>query len=59
VDVGAREAALTAHVRAPDGRLRAIELGRTGMHPVRIRRAPGADAELRALLAREGAAARA
>jgi hypothetical protein len=46
-------------VRAPDGRLRAVELGRTGMHPVRIRRDARAEAELRALLAREGVAARA
>ena len=59
VEADAREAALVAHLRAPDGRLRSIELGRTGAHPVRIRRVPGAEAELRALVAREPAAAHA
>ncbi len=59
VDADAREAALVAHVRAPDGRPRSVELGRTDMHPVRIRRVPGAEAELRSLLAREAAAAHA
>ncbi|HEX9052537.1 MAG TPA: DUF2332 family protein, partial [Anaeromyxobacter sp.] len=58
-DEDAREAALVVHVRGSDGRLRDVELGRTSMHPSRVRRAPGAEAELRALLAREGAAARA
>jgi len=55
----AREAAITAHVRAPDGRLRSLELGRTGFHPARVRRDPRAEAELRALLVRGAAEARA
>ena len=59
LDAGAREAALVVHVRAPDGRLRSVELARTGMHPLRVRRRAGAEAELRALLARDGAAAHA
>jgi hypothetical protein len=58
-DPDAREAALVAHVRAPAGGLRALELGRTGMHPVRIRRDTGAEAELRTLLARDAPAAHA
>jgi hypothetical protein len=59
VDAGADEAALVAHVRAPDGVLRSLELGRTGMHPLRVRRDAAAEAELRDLLARPGAAAHA
>ncbi len=58
-DEAASEAALTVHVRGPDGALRNVELGRTGMHPARVRRDPGAEAELRSLLAREAAAAHA
>jgi hypothetical protein len=58
-DEAAKEAALTVHLRAPGGAVRAIELGRTGMHPVRVRRDPAAEAELRMLLAREAAAAHA
>ncbi len=58
-DERAREAALTVHLRAPDGRLRSVGLGRTGVHPVVVRRDPGAEAELRTLLAREPAAAHA
>lgn len=56
VDEEADAAALVTHVRAPGGALRALELGRTAMHPVRIRRDDGAEAELRALLAREAPA---
>ncbi len=59
VDESAREAALVVHLRGRDGGLRSVELGRSAMHPSRIRRAPGAEAELRAALAREGAAAHA
>ncbi len=55
----AKEAALVVHLRAADGALRSVELGRTGMHPVRIRRDPAAEAELRTLLAREPATAHA
>jgi hypothetical protein len=55
-DAEASEAALVAHVRGPDGRLRSLELARSGMHPARIRRDPAAEAELRALLLREAAA---
>ena len=58
-DPGAREGAITAHVRQPNGRLRSLELAWTGMHPSRVRRDRGAEAELRALLAREAAGARA
>lgn len=49
-------AALVAHVRAPLGDVRTIELGRCGFHPRRIARHAGAEAELRALLAREAQA---
>src|SRR5512138_1481491 len=58
-DAEASEAALVAHVRAPGGRLRSLELGRSGMHPTRIRRDPAAEAELRRLLVREATAAHA
>ncbi len=52
-DVTAREAALVVHVRAHGGEVRSIELGRTGMHPTRVRRDEGAERELRELLARD------
>lgn len=58
-DEDAREAAIVVHVRAPGGALRSVELGRSGMHPVRIRRDAAAEAELRALLARDAPAAHA
>lgn len=58
-DEDAREAALVVHVRGPDGRLRDVELGRTGMHPRVVRRDAAAEAELRTVLAREDAVANA
>ena len=45
--------ALVAHVRAPMGDVRSVELARCGLHPVVLRRHPGAEAELRALVGRE------
>jgi hypothetical protein len=53
---GAPDAALVAHVRAPLGDLRALELGRCGVHPTRITRLRAGEAELRALLRREAQA---
>jgi hypothetical protein len=45
------EAALTAHVRAPGGEVRALVLARCGFHPERIERDPSAVEALRELLA--------
>jgi hypothetical protein len=56
---GSAPAAIVAHVRAPGGEVRAVELARCGFHPTVVVRRPGADQELRALLAREGASAHA
>jgi hypothetical protein len=50
-------AAIVAHVRAPSGGVRDLELARCGFHPVRILRRPEAVAELAALAVRERAAA--
>ncbi len=50
-------AAIVAHVRAPGGRLRSLELGRCGGHPARVLRRRAAEAELRELLANEARAA--
>jgi hypothetical protein len=44
---------IVAHVRAPGGELRDLELGRCELHPSRIERRHGSEAELRALLGRE------
>lgn len=52
-DGEAIEAALVAHARAPMGDVRSVELARCGFHPAEVRRVPGAEAELRALVARE------
>lgn len=54
---GVAEAALVAHVRAPLGDLRTIELGRCDPHPTRIARAVEGAAELRSLLRAEAPAA--
>jgi hypothetical protein len=43
--------AIVAHVRGPKGEVRDVELGRCGHHPRRVHRRPGAEADLRALLA--------
>jgi hypothetical protein len=48
-------AALTAHVRAPDGAVRTLLLARCGFHPERVERAPAAVEELRAALAARAA----
>lgn len=54
-----RAATLTAHVRAPDGEPRTLELARTSFHPERLFPDRAAVAELRGLLReREHAAAR-
>ncbi len=50
---------IVAHARAPGGELRDLELGRCELHPSRIERRPDGEAELRALLRREGSGARA
>jgi hypothetical protein len=43
-------AAIVAHVRAPDGRVRRLELARCGFHPTRLAVDRRAEGELRALL---------
>lgn len=53
---GADDAAVVAHVRAPLGDLRTIELGRCDVHPTRVARRPEGEAELRALLRAEPSA---
>lgn len=50
-------AAIVAHVRAPRGGVRDLELARCGFHPTRIDRRPEAVAEVAGLFVREGAAA--
>jgi hypothetical protein len=49
-------ASLVAHVRAPLGDVRSIELARCDPHPGRIARRPGAEDELRGLLRAEAPA---
>ncbi len=44
---------IVAHVRAPRGELRDLELGRCELHPSWVERRPAGEAELRALLGRE------
>jgi hypothetical protein len=56
---GETPAAIVAHVRAPLGDLRTLELARCSYHPSAIARRRGADAELRALLRVEAPGARA
>jgi hypothetical protein len=50
-------AAIVAHVRAPGGEVRDLELARCGFHPTRIVPRPEAVAALTSLMARERAAA--
>ena len=50
---GARDVLLVAHVRAPLGDLRTVELGRCGVASSQLARDRGAEAELRAILRRE------
>jgi hypothetical protein len=45
--------AIRAHVRAPGGALRDLELARCGLHPVDLEVDPAAEAELRSLLGGE------
>ncbi len=47
---GGEAAAIVAHVRAPLGDLREIELARCGVHPGVLRRSPAGEAELASLL---------
>jgi hypothetical protein len=47
------EGTLVAHARSPMGDVRTVELARCGLHPIELRRRPGAEAELRALVARD------
>jgi hypothetical protein len=52
-------AAIVAHVRAPSGELRSLELARCGFHPTRLVRRRAAEEELRELLAEAPAPAHA